>query len=185
MSKRIALFIGDGTEPIEAIAPADALRRGNVEVVLVSVMGRKDVTLNQDVRIVADALIEEVDIDAFDMLIVPGGTGGVENLKRSASLSAGLKDFMAKGRPVGSICAGPTILAELGLLEGRRATCYPGCQTDFPANVYQDVLGVVVDGNLITASGPGQALDFGIALLRLLEGDAVADTTKSSMLITQ
>lgn len=183
MTKRVAIFIADGTEPVEALAPADALRRGNVEVTLVSVMPTTEVIYAQDIRGIADAGIDEIEAGDFDLLVVPGGSVGVENLSRSAKLADALRSFMAEDRLVGSICAGPMVLNDLGLLEGRKVTCYPGCETGFPAGSYQDVRGVVIDGNLITASGPGLALDFGIALLRALQGDAIADEVKGSMLI--
>ena len=119
----------------------------------------------------------------FDMIVVPGGMGGVQNLSRCQPLLDALKAFAAEGRLIGAICAGPTILADLGLLKGRAATCYPGCQTNFPEGVYQAIYGVQRDANLVTASGPGQALDFGLELLRALEGDAAADEVAKGMLL--
>lgn len=183
MSKRAAMFVGDGTEPVEAIAPVDALRRGGVIVDFVSVMPTLDINLAQGIPMKATILEGQFDPSNYDMIIIPGGNGGVENISKSGVAADALRQFMGEGRKVSSICAGPTILAGLGLLDGRKATCYPGCQTDFPEGVYQDVRGVVVDRNLITASGPGQALEFGIAILRELEGDEVADSVKAGMLI--
>ncbi len=182
MAKTAAIMLGDGFEPVEAVAPLDALRRGGVQVTTVSVMGRKDVTAAQDVPVIADALVEDADLDGFDVVIVPGGSVGVENLGKCAKLGEALKRRMAAGKMVASICAGPTVLAELGLLEGRRATCYPGCETVFPAGVYVKDK-VVVDENLITSEGPGTALDFGIAVLRAVAGDAAADRVAAGMLL--
>lgn len=181
--KKVAMMLGDGFEPVEAVAPVDVLRRGGAEVVLVSVMGRLEVRGAQDVTVKADALIEDADLDGFDMIVVPGGSGGVENLGKSEQLALALQEFMTDDRLVGSICAGPTILAKLGLLDGRKATCYPGCEDVFPAGSYQGVVGVVQDGNLVTASGPGQAVPFGIALLRALCGDGIADRVAADMLL--
>lgn len=181
--KKVAMMLGDGFEPVEAIAPVDALRRGGVEVTTVSVMTDRMVMAAQGVPVVADAQVKEVSFDDFDMIVVPGGSGGVENLSRCQPLLDALKDFAAQRKFIGSICAGPTILANLQLLGGRKATCYPGCQTNFPEGVYQDVYDVVRDSNLITASGPGQALDFGIELLRALEGDKVAEDVAKGMLL--
>lgn len=181
--KRVAMMLGDGFEPVEVVAPVDVLRRGGAEVVLVSVMGRLEVRGAQDVTVKADALIEDADLDGFDMIVVPGGSGGVENLGKSEQLAFALQKSMAEDRLVGAICAGPTILAKLGLLDGRKATCYPGCEDAFPAGSYQDVIGVVEDGNLVTASGPGQALSFGIVLLRVLCGDRTADEVAAGMLL--
>lgn len=181
--KKVAMMVADGSEPIEVMAPVDALRRGGVEVQLVSVMGRLDVTLAHDLTTKADVVVEEAAFDEFDMIVVPGGSVGVDNLGKSGLLAEALQKFMTCDKLIGSICAGPTILASLGLLDGKRATCYPGCETDFPKGSYQNVIGVVEDGNLITASGPAQALPFGIALLRALAGDQAADDTAAGMLL--
>ncbi len=181
--KRVAMMVADGSEPIEVIAPVDALRRGGAEVTLVSVMGRLDLMAAHGVALKADALVEAVDLDDFSMIVVPGGSVGVENLGKSEPLAEALQSFMTHDRMLGAICAGPTILASLGLLDGKRATCYPGCEGGFPEGSYTGEIGVVVDGNLITASGPGQALPFGIELLHALSGDAAADKVASDMLL--
>lgn len=181
--KKVAMMVADGSEPVEVVAPVDVLRRGGAEVTLVSVMGRLDIAAAHGIALRADALIDDVDLDGYDMVVVPGGSVGVENLGKSERLAEALRRFAADDRPIGAICAGPTILASLGLLDGRKATCYPGCQAGFPEGAYQDVLGVVEDGNIITASGPGQALPFGVALLRSLFGDAIASDVASGMLM--
>lgn len=182
MAKKAAILIADGTEPLEALAPIDVLRRGGVDAQLVSTMGPK-VVLAQNMVVEADAIVSDVDLEAYDMLVVPGGSVGVENLSACEPMKDALKAFMADGRLVASICAGPTILASLNLLQGHKATCYPGCQTDFPHGAYVEGPTVVVDGNLITASGPGVSMDFGVAMLRALEGDAAADDVRDGMLI--
>lgn len=182
MQKKVAVMLGDGFEPIEAIAPVDALRRGGVAVTTVSVMESSRVVAAQGIPVEADAQVNDIALNDFDMIVLPGGMGGVKNLSACEPLCAALATFASENRFIGAICAGPTILANLGLLENRSATCYPGCQDGFPANVYQDVRGAVRDSNLITASGPGQALEFGIELLRALMGDAVANDVARDML---
>ena len=137
MEKLVAVMLGDGFEPLEALAPIDVLRRGGMKVDTVSVMEGRQVTSAQGVTLYADAGVGDVDLMGFDMIVVPGGSGGVENLARCEPLAAALRAFMAEGRLVAAICAGPTILADLGLLEGRTATCYPGCEEGFPAGAYQ------------------------------------------------
>lgn len=137
MAETVAVMLGDGFEPVEVVAPVDVLRRGGVDVTLVSVMGRKEVTSAQDIKMVADALVEDVDLDLFTMVVVPGGSVGVENLGKCDKLAESLRDRMKANKLVGSICAGPTILANLDLLQGHKAVCYPGCETNFPAGVYQ------------------------------------------------
>ncbi len=183
MSKRAAIFIADGSEAIEVIATADTLSRGGVKVDLVSAMRDRDVALTQGLFTKAKMLDSEFDPNIYDVVVVPGGSTGVENLSKNAPLADALCKFMEEGKCVASICAGPTILASLGLLEGRKATCYPGCQTEFPEDVYQDVIGVLTDYNLITASGPAQAVEFGLAILRVLLGVEAAENVASGMLV--
>lgn len=180
---KLAMMLGDGFEPVEAVAPTDALRRGGVEVTLVSVMPTREVTAGQGITVQADALVGDVDLMAFDAICVPGGEGGVANLKECDKLAEALPGFMNDdNRLVASICAGPTVLSELGLLNGRTATCYPGCEEGFPAGTYPGQ-GIYVDGNLVTASGPAYALGFGIEILRQLAGDATADQVAAGMLV--
>lgn len=183
MSKKAALFIADGSEAIEVMATADTLARGGVEVELISTMPGTHVALTQGLLTNANLIEGEFNPDTYDMVIIPGGSLGVENLSKSKIVADALKKFMQEGKHVASICAGPTVLASYGLLDGRKATCYPGCEDVFPAGAYQNVIGVVVDGNLITASGPGQAIDFGIAILRELMGDDVANRVADGMLV--
>lgn len=185
MAKTVAIMLGDGFEPVEAIGPADVLRRGGVSVDLVSVMGRTDVTAAQDVVVAADKLVGETDLATYDMVVVPGGSVGVENLAACPALVEELRRRMAADGLVGSICAGPTILANLGLLEGREAVCYPGCEDVFPAGVYQAGSDVAVDGNLITATGPAVALVFGVALLNALAGAETAASVARGMLLVK
>lgn len=182
MPKKAVIFVADGSEPVEVIAPIDVLRRGGVDVVMMSTMG-DHVVLAQGVVVMADQVIGNVDLDEFDMLIVPGGSVGVENLIKSQPMCDALKSAIVSGKFVASICAGPTILNALGLLEGYKATCYPGCEADFPDGVYIGDSNVVVDRNLITATGPATALEFGYTMLRELRGDDVADEVISGMLL--
>lgn len=182
---KLAMMLGEGCEPLEVVAPVDALRRGGVEVVLVSVMPERAVMAAQGIRMQADATIGETDLMAFDAICLPGGEGGVANLKACAKLEEVLPAFMDDdARTVMSICAGPTVLNAWGLLTGRAATCYPGCEEGFPEGTYQGQ-GVITDGNLITASGPGYGLAFGIAELRRLAGDEVARKVAADMLFQE
>lgn len=182
MTKKVAVMLANGFEPVEAIAPVDAMRRAGLAVTTMSIHPTTRVQAAQDVVVEADQTLSETDLMAFDAILIPGGSQGVENLKACKELSAALPDFMAN-KYVFSICAGPTVLNVLGLLEGKKATCYPGCEVGFPAGTYQEGLGVVVDNNLVTASGPGQALAFGIACVDALLGGAVAHEIASGMLI--
>lgn len=174
-------MLGDGFESIEAIAPVDIMRRAGIDVTLISVGDNLQVDSAQDVMIVADALVDEISLDSFDMIVLPGGSVGVENLSRCAALMEALKHYMANNRPVAAICAAPTILADLSLLDGHAATCYPGCEDNFPDGVYVQE-SVVVSDNLITSAGPGTALLFGKAIVQELVGKDIADQVSKGML---
>lgn len=182
MAKTVAVMLGDGFEPIEAMAPIDAMRRAGLDVTSVSVMDALEVDSSQDIMMVANAQVDDVDLMSFDAILVPGGSVGVENLAKCEPLADALKAFMAEGKWVASICAGPTILADLGLLDGYTATCYPGCETNFPEGAYRERC-VITDRNLITASGPAFALEFGLAIVKALAGEATANEVASGMLV--
>ncbi len=184
MKKTVALVLADGFETIEVMAPLDALRRGGVDVTTISIMDGDQVISGQNIMVCADKQLNDVDLLSYDMLIVPGGSQGVENLSHCKPFMEALRTFMDEDKLVGAICAGPTLLADLHVLDGRIATCYPGAQTNFPKNTYQAPLGVYVDKNLITASGPGQALSFGLTLLEIIKGKEIADTVADGLLTT-
>lgn len=181
--KKVAILLGDGVEPIEAAAPIDVLRRGGVDVVMVACQGDDTVTSAQNIDLGTDTNVKDTDWTTFDMLIVPGGNGGVEVLKGNAMVKTALTQFMEEDKFVGAICAGPTLLNEFGLLEGRKATCYPSCEEGFPEGVYTGNIGITCNKNLITASGPGQALDFGFALLHKLTDLNTAQSVADGMLV--
>lgn len=183
MSKSAVVFLADGCEPLEVVAPTDVLRRGGVEVVLASIKDDLAIRAAHGVTLVADAPLSALDLTGFAMAVVPGGSVGVDNLGKSARVMAELTRRMEAGESVAAICAGPMLLARAGLLNGRAATCYPGCEEGWPAGVYQAAADVFVDENLITATGPGTALPFGIQLLRTLEGDKTADEVAVGMLV--
>lgn len=174
---------GERVRAVEVVAPVDALRRGGVDVVLAAVSDDLTVRAAQAVTLQADAPLSTLDLTQFDIAIVPGGSVGVDNLGKSQRVVAELTRRMEAGEYVAAICAGPMVLANAGLLTGRKAVCYPGCEEGWPADIYQAGKDVFVDGNLITATGPGTALSFGIQILRSLEGDKVADEVASGMLL--
>lgn len=184
MNKKVALILADGFEIIEVMAPLDALRRGNVDVTTISIMDGDQVISGSNVMVCADKQLNDVDLLSYDMLIIPGGSLGVTNLSNCKPFMDALTSFMNEDKLVAAICAAPTLLADLHLLKGHTATCYPGAQTNFPEGVYQAPLGVYVDKNLITASGPGQALSFGLTILETLQGKEIAEEVARGLLTT-
>lgn len=181
---RVAILLADGFETIEALAPADVLRRAGEDVSLVTINDEPHVTTAHGIGIDCDATIDTFDFSACELVVLPGGMPGTTNLRANERVCELTREFVAD-RKLGAICAAPSILAELGLLEGCVATCYPGCEGAFPEGVRPDELGVYTDGNLVTASGPGFAVDFGLALLALLEGRQAADDVAAGMLVAR
>ena len=185
MSKAV-VFFADGTEECEALLVVDLLRRAKVEVIVASAMGRKELVSSHKIHLTADALAEEVDYSDVDLVVLPGGIPGTPNLRACEPLCAALVEFSAAGRPLSAICAAPSILAELGLLEGRRATSNPGFQhvlAEHGAELLADEP-VVVDGNLITSQGAGTAMLFGLEIVRHFLGDEAVERVRTGVVLS-
>ncbi len=181
MKKRILLAMADGFEEIEAIAPADILRRAGYEVILAGVTGL-EVTGAHDIVVKCYQMIEELDTN-FDAIILPGGGLGAKNLADSWALNEKLLMIANNGAIVAAICAAPAVvLYPAGLLEGRKAVCYPGSEVNAPNFEFGEER-VCVDGNIITSRGPGCAMEFGLAIVEKLSGRELATTLKERMLI--
>lgn len=179
MSK-VYLFLADGFETVEALAPVDVMRRAGIEVVTVSIMGRREVVSAQDVPVVADRMYCDVCFDDADALVLPGGGVGTDNLSAHEPLRALLADAHAKGTLVAAICAAPMVFGRIGILDGRKATCYPGCEGELFGACYTAAQ-VEQDGNIITGCGPGVSFDFGFAIVERLCGSEVVATLRSQM----
>ena len=181
MSKEtVALFLAPGCEEIEALTVVDILFRAGIACDTVSVAEGREVTSSHKVTIVANKHIDEVDLDAYDMLVLPGGIPGTPNLHANEKLMAAIHAFAEAGRPLSAICAAPSIFAEEGLLKGRRATSNPGFQhvlAEQGADLVADEP-VVVDGNFITSQGMGTAIDFALEIVRRYQGDAGVEDMK-------
>ncbi len=126
--KKVSIFLADGFEEVEALTPTDLLRRAGAEVTLVSTGDKKEVAGSNGIVITADHLFAEMDFTEMDLLVLPGGMPGTLNLKACEPLLELLKEHHAKGRRLAAICAAPTVLGHAGLLNGKKATCYPGCE---------------------------------------------------------
>lgn len=168
MSKAV-VFFAEGTEECEALLVVDLLRRAKVEVTLASASGSLTVTGSHKVTITADALAEDVDYSDVDLVVLPGGIPGTPNLAASAAVTGAVKAQAAAGKKVAAICAAPSILANLGLLEGRKATAHASFQDKLAGAEVLDQE-VVVDGNITTSYGLGGAIPFGLELVRQLAG---------------
>lgn len=175
-------FLANGFEDIEALAPLDILRRGGVEVVTVSITASDKVQTSHGVTIVADACFADVDLSDADMLLLPGGMPGAQNLLEHSGVCDALVAHAEKGKLLAAICAAPMVLGQLNLLEGRRATCYPGFDKFLNGAEYTADL-VTVDGNITTGKGPGAAIPFGFQLLSNFVPANDVEALKAGMMI--
>lgn len=177
---KIYLFLADGFETVEALAPVDVMRRAGLHVVTVSIMERREVVSAQGVSVQADTLLCDCHFDDADALVLPGGSQGTENLSSCMPLRAVIARMNDAGRLVAAICAAPMVLGRMGILDGRKATCYPGCEHELTGAEYT-AASVQADGNLITACGPGASFDFGFAIVERFCGSEVVDTLRAQM----
>ena len=170
----VYLIYGNGFEETEAMAPLDCLRRAGIPVTTLGI-GGTEITSAHQVVMKADAPIEDADLDAMEMLILPGGLGGVAEIKASAQAEKLIRYAADNGRWLCSICAGPTIPGGMGLLEGKCAVCYPGMEDGMVGPKVQKGSQVVVDGKTVTAEAAGSAMAFGLKLVECLAGREAAE----------
>ena len=178
----VYLLLGTGFEETEAIAPLDLLRRAGVDVLTVGVNG-KTVYGGHNIGIEADITLAEMDLTNLEMIILPGGLGGVASVRASKEAMDALRFAWENDKFVAAICAGPTVLADLGITDGKKATCYPGCETGMGNAIIQENTPCVRDGKLITGTSAGCAISFGLALVAALKGQQTADTIAQQIVI--
>lgn len=174
MSKT-ATFLADGFEEIEGLTVVDILRRAGVENTTVSIMGRREIHGSHQITVMADALLEEMDFADYDMLILPGGTRGKENLEACDALMHLLDTFYAEGKWVCAICASPSIFGHRGYLKGRKACVYPGFESELTGAEVM-MTEAVIDGNVITGAGMGCSTAFALAIVEAYMGADMAET---------
>ena len=177
-------FLATGFEEVEALAPVDILRRGGIEIKTVSITGDLVVESAHGVGIRADLLFDEADLASADLLMLPGGLPGATNLNAHEGLRRALTEHNARGRRIAAICAAPLVLGGLGLLEGRRATCYPGFEKYMTGATYTAEL-FTTDGNITTGRGPAAVLPYSYAILEQLAGADTAKAVRDGMIYTQ
>ena len=170
----VYILLAPGFEEAEALVPADLLRRANIETALVTVTG-KPVPGSHGITVTADIALEDVDLSKVDMVVLPGGGLGYKNLGREPQVERLVKEAAEKGLWVAAICAAPTLLGRWGLLEGRKAICYPGLEEQLTGAQVQTAPGEIKDGKIITGRAAGSAFDFGAELIEALLDRAAAD----------
>lgn len=178
--KKALIFLAEGFEEVEALSVLDALKRGGVEVTTASVGEDKAVKSSHGVTIVADVKVSEVKDRAFDLVFLPGGMPGSINLAQSWDVNE-IVIRHSQSALVAAICAAPAVvLGPAGLLEGKKATCYPGCDEYYPGFEFSSE-GVVEDGRIITAKSAAYGWKLGFVLVRRLMGEEAADKVRSSI----
>ena len=177
-------FLATGFEDIEALAPLDIMRRAGLEVQTVSITDEKVVYSAHGVGIVADALMTEIDFSSADMLVLPGGLPGSTNLDACEPLRKAILAHYAQGKPLAAICAAPMVFGHLGILEGVKATCYPGVEGQLTGAEYTGEI-VTKDGQFITGRGPAAAMEFGYAIAESFLGVEAVAPLREGMIYNQ
>lgn len=184
MNKKTALFLAEGFEEIEALTVVDILRRAGIEITMVSVDGNMEVRGSHGIIVRADAPFDAVKFDETDMLILPGGKLGTQNLEKTTALTDKLLEFNSAGRLISAICAAPGIFGRLGILKGRKACCYPGCEEDsWEAEILTTE--TVTDGNVLTSRGMGTAIPFALEIVARFNGREAADAMARQIVFGQ
>ena len=178
----VYVLLGTGFEEIEALAPVDLLRRAGIEVTTVGLNG-KIVYGSHRIGVQADITIEELDISDAEMIVLPGGLGGVASIRGCQKALEAVKAVAAAGKYVAAICAGPTVLADLGLLTGVKATCYPGQIPNMKDALVAENAACVTDGKIITGTSAGTAVPFALALIEALKGAEAAGAIADQIVI--
>ena len=177
----VYVLIGTGFEEIEALAPVDLLRRAGVGVMTVGING-KTVVGGHGIGVEADITLEEMDLTDLEMIVLPGGLGGVASIRASAMTLDAVGFAWENGCFVAAICAGPTVLADLGITGGKNTTCYPGQVGNMKDAVVLEQA-VVRDGKLITGASAGCAVEFGLALGEAIRGAEAAAEIRRQIVI--
>lgn len=171
----------EGFEEVEAITPVDFLRRAGIDVTIAGV-GADRITGGHSVTVEADARIDRLNPEDYDAVVIPGGMPGAENIAASAEAGSFIKALYAKGGLVAAICAAPAVVLEpLGILKGRKATCYPGFESRFRDASFTEER-VVPDGTVLTSRGPGTAAEFALAIIRYLVDEEMAEGLRKGTL---
>ena len=178
---KAGILLAEGFEEIEGLTVVDILRRADVEVVTISISDKREVTGAHQITVLADATFSEVDFAQLNGIILPGGMPGTKNLMEHEGVKQIVKEFYAAGKLVAAICAAPSVLGQAGILQGKKAVCYPGFEEQLTgAECLTDK--VVRDGTVITSRAMGTAIPFGLALIAYFRGEEKAEEIRASIL---
>jgi 4-methyl-5(b-hydroxyethyl)-thiazole monophosphate biosynthesis len=180
----VYVHLADGFEEIEALTVVDLLRRAQIPVETVSIMGRLNLMGAHGIEVVADVLFDDADYHGCEMIVLPGGSQGAINLSVHDELTEKLYSFANMGKWIAAICAAPAfVLGRHGILEGRKATCYPGLEVDLQGAEYVPER-IVIDENIITSKGPSTAMDFALTIIETLKGEEARAQISKDLLLT-
>ena len=179
--KKIGIFMADGCEEIEGLTVVDIVRRAKMEIVMISITGKREVTSSHQVTFLTDALAAEVDYDTLDGIVLPGGMPGTLNLQADETVNKVIRQFAAEGKLVCAICAAPSVLGAADILEGKWATCHPGFEEKLTGAKVEEKE-VVVDGNVITSRGMGTAIPFALSLVSQMVSEEKAQELAQSII---
>ena len=175
----VYIILGNGFEEMEAVCPCDMLRRGGVQVQFAGIGGRL-ITGGNGITVQTDCTVEEMDLDAMEMVVLPGGMGGVRSILGSEAALNAVRYAWEQDRYVAAICAAPSILAKLGITDGKKAVGYPGMEEQMGTALMQDA-NAVRDGKVLTGRAPGAAMDFGSLLVETLKDAETAANVRAGM----
>lgn len=178
----VYVLLGTGFEEMEALAPVDLMRRAGIDVLTVGVTG-KIVYGGHNIGVEADILLEEMDLTQLEMIVLPGGLGGVASARASQGAMDALKFAWENDKFVAAICAGPTVLADLHITDNKQTTCYPGCEEQMGSALMNDRVPCIRDGKLITGASAGCAIPFALALIEALKGEDTANAIEKQIVI--
>lgn len=180
---KVLVHLATGFEDVEAISIIDVLRRAEIDVKTVSITNDKTVVSAQNVPVIADQLFNEADYDNADMIVLPGGIPGAEHLDNHEGLKAQIIKFDQNKKGLAAICAAPMVLGHLGILNEKKAICYPGFENHLKGATITDAP-AVEDQHIITGKGPGTALKFALKIVAKLKGEELAQQLQQGMLIS-
>lgn len=176
----VYVLLGEGFEEVEALTPVDLLRRAGVPVATVGV-GARTVAGGHGIRVEADMTLEQMDLTQLDMIVLPGGMGGVTTVRNSPAALEALRFAHENGKFVAAICAGPTVLADLRITDGHRCTCYPGMENEMGDAIMVPGVAAVRDGHVITGTSAGSAEGFALELVTVMAGKEAAQKVTAAI----
>lgn len=178
----VYILLGTGFEETEAIAPLDLLRRAGIPVMTVGLNG-KTVYGGHNIGIETDITIGQMDLTDLDMIVLPGGLGGVQSIRSCKAAMDAISFAWENGKYVAAICAGPTILADLHITDGKKTVCYPGCEDAMGSALVDPALPCIQDEKVITGASAGCAVSFGLQLIEALKGAEAAAAIREQIVI--